>query len=1174
MKLQDIPTGYKSFADNQLLTAAQLNLLIQYLDSQDRMSRLSLTGAGIICGLELSFRNGRLMITQGTGLTTDGDLIKIRSKIYTPNQSPIAISSISFGACRPFNNHRVRYTPFIKSNAEIPLLELLTDEDAKSFPEAQALNTIAIHDFVVVLYLEHFTKPYDVCNDTSCDSQGIPEVFNFRYFLIHAKDVENTLVPKDFLFQLYHSKRINLEKTEPIHVPRVTASSLLGIQNNFRLTAYRSAIAATLPALIESSLKVFNYLVDLGIVVPEMMRRNNFLRETSTAYSQYDYDYLLDLVSTYNELRKAALAWDAVCNPDPAAFPKHLLLGGLQDQIFRHRFYKSSALSAEPTLRHRIQSLVNRFHALTQAYQGDTGLPVEIRPSKISRILGEKAIPRYYRLNKNLLTNWSFGDSETTLSSENSENRLTADLTGKDFFRIEGIGNKNWASGVLQVLQAKKVQYGLNFDIVCLSNSGIPDKFDFDEYPTFFQDLQTMLVTWRDQQACLFSLATSFLTGFSKEQNGGHSRFSDLLDIRDLTIGVAEVGRVDVEGFKLSDETMRILESMVQPEPKKEPVSTKVEGFNLLSFIGTTAISAEPVKAVYHKDLSKEAIKFSKNANDIGSVFQPVGVVGNLSVNDMAANFDKEIKNAIPDLSQWNTTDRQLRITYPTRLLAAIAALLNRVPNHLNEISPDRLTAFENALNELCQLTQTVANFISGLLNDPEKKYQRQGFEDEYVAVLSRLKENCCAGDFLKAIFSETLLRKARILQELSFINFARKHPGLEHFAGVPNGGTFVVVFDLKTNRVVADFALPYLCCSKGLSIAMMVTPPIIEEELPIATEFTIAEEFCKESRATVAIPFTVKPEGTAVQLASSIAGASINGTELILTPSFVGFGNAIRFVVAGESSEKVIVIREIPLINLKYEFDKETSLHLIHASVSGSTEKFEWTLNGQVVDSHTFEKLELKSVGNGRNLVQLTVSTPCGEFSHELEFEPESIVGGEGDCTKLALNSLNELKAQLARLLSSRFAPREVRNDLQALLNAVEVYEKDPESFVSGKTFPELFKTRGSIEVLLKHLSGSTNQSEANLIASMLVASMQMLYAMLGCADQKVLLEFEKDLIDLFRLLETVLKEPLILNNLQQTVSQLQSIVEFRTKQGFDPSSDPLLIHLLIVLRILRTRR
>lgn len=47
---------------------------------------------------------------------------------------------------------------------------------------------------------------------------------------------------------------------------------------------------------------------------------------------------------------------------------------------------------------------------------------------------------------------------------------------------------------------------------------------------------------------------------------------------------------------------------------------------------------------------------------------------------------------------------------------------------------------------------------------------------------------------------------------ELLFNNFLVQHPGLEHFAGVVWGGTFVLVYE-PSGRVVADFMLPYRCC-------------------------------------------------------------------------------------------------------------------------------------------------------------------------------------------------------------------------------------------------------------------------------------------------------------------------------------------------------------------------
>ncbi len=45
--------------------------------------------------------------------------------------------------------------------------------------------------------------------------------------------------------------------------------------------------------------------------------------------------------------------------------------------------------------------------------------------------------------------------------------------------------------------------------------------------------------------------------------------------------------------------------------------------------------------------------------------------------------------------------------------------------------------------------------------------------------------------------------------EKLLLSKFMQRHPGLEHFAGVVKGGTFVLVYDVQ-NIVVADFMLPY----------------------------------------------------------------------------------------------------------------------------------------------------------------------------------------------------------------------------------------------------------------------------------------------------------------------------------------------------------------------------
>lgn len=48
-----------------------------------------------------------------------------------------------------------------------------------------------------------------------------------------------------------------------------------------------------------------------------------------------------------------------------------------------------------------------------------------------------------------------------------------------------------------------------------------------------------------------------------------------------------------------------------------------------------------------------------------------------------------------------------------------------------------------------------------------------------------------------------------------TFSGYLSNHPGMDHQAGVPKGGTFIVVYNNDEEpTVIADFTLPYLCCT------------------------------------------------------------------------------------------------------------------------------------------------------------------------------------------------------------------------------------------------------------------------------------------------------------------------------------------------------------------------
>ena len=75
MSLDTIETDFTVFETDQVLTAAQLNRVADYLDDQERLTRVALLGVGIACGLWPSLQAGSVRLSHGVGTTTDGDLL-------------------------------------------------------------------------------------------------------------------------------------------------------------------------------------------------------------------------------------------------------------------------------------------------------------------------------------------------------------------------------------------------------------------------------------------------------------------------------------------------------------------------------------------------------------------------------------------------------------------------------------------------------------------------------------------------------------------------------------------------------------------------------------------------------------------------------------------------------------------------------------------------------------------------------------------------------------------------------------------------------------------------------------------------------------------------------------------------------------------------------------------
>jgi len=99
IKLTDITLEYNSFVDSQVLTAKQLNDIVEFFEDQQRLTRTCLIGVGLVCGLSFKGDANGITIGKGCGVTTDGDLL------YMPETT--------YKNFRAYDNSLIKYPPFI-----------------------------------------------------------------------------------------------------------------------------------------------------------------------------------------------------------------------------------------------------------------------------------------------------------------------------------------------------------------------------------------------------------------------------------------------------------------------------------------------------------------------------------------------------------------------------------------------------------------------------------------------------------------------------------------------------------------------------------------------------------------------------------------------------------------------------------------------------------------------------------------------------------------------------------------------------------------------------------------------------------------------------------------------------------------------------------------------------
>lgn len=448
LNLDTLSTRYPVFEPDQLLTAAQLNELADYINDGARLARVQLQGIGIVDGLWVQKDGDGLVVSPGLGIDTDGDLLtQPRPQRYT--------------GFKPYGADRPQYAPFFKTPGDPTTLRTLHELVPEGENDVLAQPLTALPDWeksVVLMFMESYANDPDLCTSTDCDNLGKDAIFQTRFLLLSAEDAAAVAEAEQNLTGGDSARRLpELVADRPPLSKALNNTALLAQAYRTACAAMNKRILDALPAisaLFLSAPALFAPRFSSDPAPAWKTRLDTLAGAQTDAGLQYYHAFLKDVMEAWNTLREALLDNEALPFPDFAVFPKHLVLGGATDPLsLRTGFYPSPLEGASREAREYARFLLGKLHVLINAYSAPQDQVISVIPSADeTHPLEERAIPFYYRNGNGLAVEqaWHYRRSRRGLAAATPGYRaadwggvasgtlLNRPLGKHDFFRIEG----------------------------------------------------------------------------------------------------------------------------------------------------------------------------------------------------------------------------------------------------------------------------------------------------------------------------------------------------------------------------------------------------------------------------------------------------------------------------------------------------------------------------------------------------------------------------------------------------------------------------------------------------------------------------------------------------------------------------------------------------------------
>ncbi len=867
---------YPKFEANQVLTADQMNQLTGFLESQERLTR-RLFGAGIFCGLEISYSASpavKINISKGCGITTGGYLI-------TSDDAELT-------RYRPYKDPG-NYELFGNADSQILLWELLPAIIEGEDETISDLTDVFLNGKAVILYLEIQDVDLETCTSDNCNEKGRRIEFCVKYLLIKLADLQ-VIIGKCIQLKpgADLAAAVNAKYRLPaVSVKRET--ELAQKYKYYAYTDlqkyYSELIEPSLKEIqnaVEESYNRFKPLLADRFNDPfhdfNLAALYKKTIESNPYGFQYFYDFLKDLVLAYNEFKTAAFDLTSSCLYNETCFPLHLMLGeakgyaGCEPSVYRQIFIQAPLYNGQSRLYEKTLMLFERLVIMTSSFliPGAENSGIKITPSNEKRtVLSERAIPYYYQTKGNYILHhfWNYElnrkcEQQFNLSynSFRYTEKLPASIKdplsydGYDypFYRIEGHLLTDCGKA-FDFINGELNKYNLPVKLLKLKIGREADS-QLVNLNCRFEDLELMYDSIKTEFLCFLKNEIEFFAGLDYEAQPGGTELPGTLNgtvktksgeaIPGINIIVTAVGAggkqfgvvSDVNGnFRISNLDKGVYEIVVSYTGfnlYKQQVSIETGKTVNINIVlepvvnpgkGTVVeTSGGIIKGISTQNLAKG--DFLKLAT--GKTFSGTSV-GNMYLDYAAGGVKTDILTFIN--SYWKNVIGKVNIdwgiivgqyVYPFNIVGAIENLVGSIADNLKDFN---INIVQSKSDALAADAKNFSDKIYADLKDP--KYQQTGRESEILLHLSDLIGKCTLSNF--KMVEDTYRKRAAEIQKLTlFSYYISNHPGVEHKAGVYSGGTFILVYDDK-EIVVADFALPFICCSDCPPVTFISATPV-----------------------------------------------------------------------------------------------------------------------------------------------------------------------------------------------------------------------------------------------------------------------------------------------------------------------------------------------------------